>query len=154
MDLYNYMVEWAISYEKHRDIIKKDIASIEKRAEGYDLLVRYKDTIKYLLIIPTLGDVENLSIKLKEGKNTTIITINSAGNLQFLIDNWKRFIDFSEFTIIFINPFSMTDKRWMIRPHVHNKIAENCALEKGMKSMFSAVEPITEEEFIKEIKEQ
>ena len=145
-------MEWAINYEKHRDIIRREIVDIESSVDEYDLKINYQEKNKFILVMPVLANIEDLRLKLKEGKSVTIITINSMQNLDFLIANWNGLIDFPEFTIIFMNPFSLTDKRWMIRPHVHNKITENNALRKGLNTMFGTVALITEEEFLEKIK--
>ncbi len=39
--------------------------------------------------------------------------------------------------------FASGDKKWILKPYVHNKIAEEKSLKGGLESM---VEPITEKE--------
>ena len=145
------MVEWAINYEKHRDIILKKIKNIDRNADGYNLKISYKENEKFILVMSSLANAEEIRFRLKEGRSVTIITLNSKQNMDFLIDNWKLLIDSPELTIMFINPFSLTDHRWIIRPYIHNKIAENSVLKKGIKTMFEAVDSITEEEFLAKI---
>ena len=136
------------------DIISKKVTNIEKDVDGYNLKISYKEKEKFILVMPFLVNAEELRFRLKSGKSVTIITLNSEQNMDFLIDNWKLIIDSPELTIMFINPFSLTDHRWIIRPYVHNKITENSVLKKGIKTMFETVAPITEEEFLAKIKEE
>ena len=145
---------WAINYEKHRDIIPKKITNIEKDVDGYNLKISYNEKEKFILVMPSLANAEEIRFRLKSGRSVTIITINSEENLDFLVDNWKLLIDSPELTIIFINPFSLIDERWIIRPYIHNKISENGVLKKGIKTMFEIVAPITEEEFLAKINEK
>jgi len=153
-ELRDYLVGWAISYEKNRDIILKNIINIERDVDRYNLKISYKENEKFILVMPFLANAEEIRFRLKEGRSVTIITLNSKQNLDFLTDNWKLLIDSPELTIIFINPFSMAEERWIIRPYIHNKISENGVLKKGLKTMFESVESITEEEFLDKIKEK
>lgn len=145
---------WAINYEQNRDIILKKIKNIEKNADGYNLKISYNEKEKFILVMPSLVNAEEIRFRLKEGRIVTIITINSEQNLDFIADNWKWLIDSPQLTIMFINPFSLIDDKWIIRPYIHNKISENGALEKGLKTMFETVAPITEKEFLAKIKEK
>jgi len=145
------MVKWAVNYEKHKDIIRKEIKSIDKDREGYALIIEYKNKVKHFLVMPKFDDIESLRIKLNKGENITLITVNSLSNIEFLIDKWKLLIDFPGFIIIFINPFSLVDDKWMIMPYAHNRITDQSALKKGLKSMFAAVDSITEEKFLEKV---
>lgn len=147
--LKRYITDWAVNYEKHRDMIKKEIEKLEIKED--EIAICLKERKRYILVIPKMEDAESLRVKIKELQNVTVVTINSKDNLQFIIDNWKKFTDIKGLAIIFINPFSNTDNKWIIKPYVHQLIAENKALKKGLKSMFSMVEPITEKEFLKNI---
>ncbi|MEA3514515.1 MAG: hypothetical protein U9R34_03505 [Nanoarchaeota archaeon] len=145
---------WAINYEQNRDIILKKIKNIEKNADGYNLKISYNEKEKFILVMPSLANAEEIRFRLKEGRSMTIITINSEQNLDFIADNWKWLIDSPGLTIMFINPFSLIDDKWIIRPYIHNKISESGVLEKGLKTMFETVAPITEEEFLAKIKKE
>lgn len=148
--LKEYLKTWMTDYEKHRDIIKKDIIDI-KNHNDYDLMIQYKNKEKYILTVPTLKNAKSLRFRLKKKDQITLIAINSKENIDFLIDNWKFFIDLPELTIIFINPFSETDSRWIIKPSIHNMITENESLKIGIKSISSTVNYTTEKEFLSKI---
>ncbi len=42
--------------------------------------------------------------------------------------------------------FASGDKKWILKPYVHNKIAEEKSLKTGLKSMFDMVGPIDEQD--------
>ena len=39
-----------------------------------------------------------------------------------------------------MNPFSATENKWVIHPHVHNRVADSESIKKGLKAMFKSVE--------------
>ena len=65
--------------------------------------------------------------------------------------SWKRLIDFKFLNIIFVNPFSGFDKKWIVFPYTHHRVCDESSLELGLKSMFDMVEPIEEKELIAKI---
>ena len=148
MNLHEYIVSWTIDFERHRDIIQKDIQSIDKDTKECDLIISYKDKKRYIMAKASLDNIETLNKFATEKKSLTFITINSQENITFLIDNWKKLIQSMDFTIIFINPFSESEKRWMIKPYIHNMITEKESLQTGIKAMASTVDFITEKEML------
>jgi hypothetical protein len=127
--------EWVIEYVKNRDVFRKSIQSIEDK--GTEVLVTYKSTIEHCVIEPVLG---NVLPKLDDKKNIVVVTSNKKENLKTLIDNWQRLIGYPSLTIYFVNPKSSTEQKWVIRPHMHHKVADDDALKPGLQSMFSTVE--------------
>ena len=78
-----------------------------------------------------------------------IITLNNIANIRFATGNWKKLIDFKFLKLYFINPFSSSDKVWIICPYVHDKICDKASLELGLKSMAEMVNTIGIEELSK-----
>ena len=140
----SYMVEWTINYLKNKDLFAKNIVSIERHND--ELCVKFKKGEQFYLMLPTIHDVDELIQKIREKRNLAVIVLNSKENFQLITQNWKRFIDFEQFTIFFINPFSNLDRKWILCPYVHNKICDDASLVNGLKSIFSTVEMITEEQ--------
>ena len=81
----------------------------------------------------------------KEGHYGLVI-LNSKENLNVIIGNWKRLIEFKNLCVYFVNPFSQLDKKWLVFPCTHNRICDENSLETGLKAMFEMVESITEED--------
>lgn len=142
--IISYMTEWVIHYVKNKDILDKNILSIDKTPDG--LCIKFKKGEQFYLILPTITNIDAIVQKIKERKNLTLVVLNSRDNFQLIAQYWKRFIDYEQFNILFINPFSKLDKRWIINPYIHNKICDSTSLVAGLRSIFSTVEPITEEQ--------
>ena len=70
-----------------------------------------------------------------------------------MVIKWALLIKYQLLNIFFVNPFSNLDKRWIIYPYTHARIAEPEALETGLASIAENVEMISREEFEKRIKE-
>ena len=147
---YDFLLEWAISYVKNKDAISKKIESIDKEKDGFDLLIKYKDRAQYFVIMPVI-DINSIMQKLKNDAYVSIVTLNSKENFDAVLKSWSRLADFMLINIIFANPFSELDKKWIIFPHTHNKICDEDSLQAGLRSMFEMVEPIDEKQLIAKI---
>lgn len=123
--------EWVTHYIKSRDVIKREIVDISDK--GDSLLVKYKDRERTFLIIPQISD---LSLK----NNITIVVFNTLENFNWLLKSWKELVTFDDVNIYFINPESITDKRWIIFPHIHDKVSDSESLKLGLEALFNSVE--------------
>jgi len=148
---HSFMVDWTLKYIKNKDIISKKIEKIENGKDGFDLYVKYKDREQYFMIAPKIEDIDSLIQKVNNSFYFSIVTMNSKENFDIVLKNWNMLISFKFLNIIFVNPFSETDKKWVIFPHTHHKICDEKSLETGLKSMFSMVEPIEEEQLMAKI---
>ena len=140
-DSEKFLIEWMIRFLKNKDIIKKEITSIEKKSRN-EFLVHYKDKAKLFILMTYLEkDILN---KIDNNEITAIIALNSKANVEFLINNWKEFCIFSSLSIYFINPFSKLDDVWVVTPYVHDKICEGSSLGAGITAMSEMVEETDE----------
>jgi hypothetical protein len=140
-----FLADWTIQYVKNKDLILRNIVSIESKNDG--IYVKYKNKEQIYLLYTAIKDCAEIVHRLKQNQNIVVICLNCTENLQLIIKNWKFFTDFPQFFVIFINPFSNLDLKWHISPYTHHKICDDAALVNGLKSMFSTVEPISEEQF-------
>lgn len=144
-----FLTEWAANYFKHRDILTEKIEKIKTVKEG--LQVINKDgTEKYILIAPFLSEFKPLLQDI-EGKDIAIVVFNNRDNFNAMLNEWDELVKHQKLSVIFVNPFSMTDTKWLISPYFHNKIADPESLKSGLKSLFSSVEEISKEEAEKKI---
>jgi hypothetical protein len=127
--------EWVIEYIKHRDLFRKQIVKIEDKST--EVLVTYKNNSEHILISPKLSDA---FVRLDDKKNMSVVTLNKKENLNDLIKSWHKLSQNVALTIYFVNPESNTEQKWIIRPHLHSKVADDDALKPGLQSMFSMVE--------------
>ena len=148
---HSFLVEWTINFVKHKDILTKKIEKIEKNKDNFDLYVKYRDREQYFIIIPAINDIDSIIQRINDNSHFTIVTLNSKENFELILKNWNKFVSFKFLSIIFANPFSEIDKKWIIFPHTHQKICDENSLEIGLKSMFQMVEPIEEQQLIARI---
>ena len=151
-EVHSFLVEWTVNFLKNKDTLAKKIESIERNKSGFELYIKYKDREQYVVIMPTLKNLDSVVQKLNNDSYFSIVALNSEENFGILLKNWKRLVDFKFLNIIFVNPFSETDKKWIVFPHTHHKICDENSLELGLKSMFGMVEPIEEEQLTAKIR--
>lgn len=148
---HSFLTDWTINFIKNKDIISKKIEKIENGRDGFDLYVKYKDREQYFIITPSIIDIDSITQRINNNSYFSIVTLNSRENFEAILKNWNRLISFKFLNIIFVNPFSEMDKKWIIFPHVHHKICDESSLENGLKAMFDMVEPIEEEQLVAKI---
>lgn len=140
MEEIHFLSEWMIKFLENRDSVRKSIVKVEKNEYGFT--VHYKEhTRKFMIRL--LLDAEFLN-GLKE-EDLGIITLNNQENTKFVNSNWGKIASFRMLSIYFVNPFSSSDKAWILNPHVHNSICDRSSLLQGLKSMSEMVEPISQD---------
>ncbi len=150
---HSFLVEWTVNFVKHKDTLAKKIEKIEKNKDNFDLYVKYKDREQYFIILPTINDIDSIIPRVNNNSHFTIVTLNSKSNFELILKNWSRLVSFKFLNIIFANPFSELDKKWIIFPYTHQRICDENSLETGLKSMFQMVEPIEEQQLITKMSE-
>ncbi len=153
-NITSFLAEWTIDYIKNKDIFIKKVESIEKNKDGFDIVVKYKDKVSYFIVKPSVEDIEEVTGKKDKEGHYTLVMLNNKENLHFIIRNWKRLVDFKNLCIIFVNPFSQLDKKWLVFPYIHNRICDDSSLERGFKAMFETVEAVTEDEMKVKLKQR
>ncbi len=136
-DWLEVIMGWGLSYVKHRDLMTGKIKEI--KAEKDRLLIENKDGSRDMVLgLPELSRMDISSVKVP----TIFITLNKKENLKFMIERWKELSAVKEISVIFINPDSELETKWIIRPFVHAKICDDKTLKQGLKSMFETVDEI------------
>jgi hypothetical protein len=149
--LGSFLADWTVNFIKNKDIIAKKIESIENGRNGFDLHVRYRDREQYFIIAPSIADIGSIISRMDNKAYYSIVTLNSRENFDSMIKSWPKLVSFKFLNIIFVNPFSQLDKKWIIFPHTHHKVCDEASLENGLKSMFEMVEPIEEAQLVAKI---
>jgi hypothetical protein len=137
-----FLIKWARDFFKHKDLIRKDI--IEMIQENNRLIIKFKTKTQITIPFNKLEDFFKEYYDKEEW--ISIITFNTKDNFDYLIHNWKRFIEYTKLTIYFINPESKTDKKWHLAPKTHSIIADPDSLKQGLESLFSTVDAISSNE--------
>lgn len=148
--VHPFLVKWAVDFLKNKDILTKKIEKIENGRDGFDLHVKYRDREQYVIVAPKIS-IDSVLQKINNNFYFSIITLNSKENFEAVVKNWSKLISFKFLNIIFVNPFSDSDKKWIVFPHTHHKVCDENSLEAGLKSMFAMVEPIEEEQLLAKI---
>ncbi len=142
----SFLKEWVTRYLKNKDIITKKIQSIEDFDDGFDVIK--KDKEQRFFVKPFLVDYEDTLQKIRNyAHSKVIICLNTKENFEEFINKWDRFVDAGrDLSVYFVNPFSKTEKVWIINPHTHALISDEQTLKQGLKTMAETVEFTTEEE--------
>jgi hypothetical protein len=139
-----YLLNWTETYFRSRDAFHRNINSMKK--EEKNIVIEFKDKKERIYAAASLDEIKSEDIT----QNISIVTLNNRKNVEFLNENWSKYKDFS-IKIYFINPFSTTDIKWIINPHIHSKICDESSLKAGLIAMFETVEPLTKEILEKKI---
>ena len=145
--VHEFMVQWACDFIKNKDSFARKIESIQKNKDGFDIYIKFKDKEQFAFVID-LSSFDLVSSKITKSGNFCIFTVNSAENFGFLVQSWKKICQYSNLTLIFANPFSSLDKKWVVSPYTHNRICDEGSLQLGLKSMFEMVETIDEKQLL------
>lgn len=142
-DITKYLLEWLERYFENRKVMDRTIRSITTEKDS--LILEKKDGIKKTYqIIPSLEDTD---VKTYAQDHHTIVTVNTTKNLSVVVSDWKTFSEVRHFSIMFVNPFSRLEKKWVVFPSTHHMISEGKGIKKGLQTLFETVEPITLEKF-------
>jgi hypothetical protein len=139
-----YLLDWFVRYMKNRDIAFRRIANISE--EGNKVFIEQKDGKKTYYIVEPFPEDYTKALETVKEDSKGLVVYNSSRNFELLLSGWKKIAEIKSLTIYFVNPFSKTDKRWIITPHTHNLISDSASLKLGLKAMYDMVEPITPEE--------
>jgi hypothetical protein len=131
--------EWYVRYRKNRDIILRKIENISDK--GSHILIKNKNGTEEIGIVHE--DVSSI-LKLLEpfDKKLHIITVvlNKKAHMDILLEEWDKLIEYTQLTVMFVNPGPPEDKKWIIKPAIHDRVTERAALKKGIMSIAEAVE--------------
>ena len=135
--------EWLVNYIKNRDILLKSIESINEKSREWDVVVKTKKGGgRYYIVMPDLDDFGKIAEKLDD-QTITLVVLNKKKNLDILIENWGKITHNPQFCVIFVNPKSELEKKWIVFPHTHEKVTEKASLERGLKSLFQTVDAVS-----------
>jgi len=140
MTLVEFLKDWVVNYVKSKDIFKKTIEDIKKDVSEIVVIHKHKEEIFY--IDPFLEKIDEQTKRIKPDSHSIFVCMNTKENFKKLLESWKGLVNFSHLGIIFLNPFSKTEKLWTIFPHTHNLIADETSLKTGLQTIFDQVEPV------------
>jgi hypothetical protein len=137
MDATTALLEWAEKYLRYKDSMARSI--LQMKRDGNKILVEKKNVTRVAVVLPALAD--------KPAEADIIITLSNTDNINTLVRHWKKFSEKQKLTIIFANPLSEEENKWVVQPFIHTRICEEKALKKGFLGMAELVPPVTEADF-------
>jgi hypothetical protein len=133
------LVEWTENYIRNRDIITRFVEGMDRNKEGWDIIVHTKSGDKFYAVMPSIESLDEVA-KNADGKSVVIVAYNTKKNLDKTIEGWSKLTPFPNLSIMFVNPESALDKKWVIFPHTHDKVTEKASFKRGLRSMFETVD--------------
>jgi len=143
--IINFLKEWTVRYVRNKDIFEKQIIALKEFDKSF--FVKYKTKSSLYVIEPFVENFSKLiqdSEALQQKHELVIVLFNTSKNLERTISEWKVLSQMKELKLLFVNPFSSTDIKWMVAPYIHNIVGEERSIARGLKSMFAMVEPLTD----------
>lgn len=134
-----HLKEWYIKYRENRDIILRKIESIIDNKTH--ISIKNKNNSEEVAIIhEDISSIVELLKPFNKEKHIITVVLNKKAHIELLLKEWDKLIEYNYLTIIFVNPHSSEEKKWLIKPAVHNKITEKSALRSGIQSIAESVE--------------
>jgi len=124
---------WAREFLRHKDVFAKKIVEIKDTPDGLEVV--YKAGTERCICNKELDCSA-------AAENTKIFVLNTRKNLDTLIHNWHSLAQMPGLVIYFVNPGSMQEKKWIIQPYLHDKVADDDTLKEGLISMFETVDEV------------
>lgn len=84
---------------------------------------------------------------MPEGVGTDLHQAQGHGyeeNILAVYKAWEPLSKNSSLLVVFANPFSATEDKWILKPFLHNKVCDLNSLLQGLKAMSELVEPVSE----------
>lgn len=135
------LLDWITIFIQSKDAYVGDLVNIKKATE-FDLIAIYNNKEENIIVLPQIKNFDEFYEKLKKDVMIIIVVPNTKENFEIILENWKRLIDFDKLTIYFVNPDSQTETKWVIKPHMHNKISDDRSLKTGLETMFKSVQEV------------
>jgi hypothetical protein len=136
--------EWTIEYIKHKDIMRREITSIENKDNVIHVKKKNTHVHDYFIEeqLTNIKSILNAAAKSDKDPNSFLhlITNNAESNFNVLIQNWQQFCIHQRLTVYFVNTNSLKEKKWIIKPWLHNKISDPDSLETGLRTLFETVD--------------
>lgn len=148
-DAVKYLAEWVEVYARYKGIYSEKISEVT-HSQG-EVRVKIGASVESYHIMPFSLDVTNIDQSCTSADRVFLVMFNIQETLDQLIEVWPKLIQHHNLRVVMVNPFSKTERRWVICPAVHHTFTDPAALEKGLKALFKTVEPLTKEKALKKI---
>ncbi|MBU0535346.1 MAG: hypothetical protein KKE20_00105 [Nanoarchaeota archaeon] len=140
-----------IRFLKNKDLILRRIIDIAHKKDDNLIIVNMNGGITQALVVEPFLEksrIDSILKKLSGYEVCSIVCYNTQDNFNAVVESWPVLAKFKRnFSINFINPFSRTEKRWVVYPQTHDLISEK--MKQSLKILASNVETTTKKEIEK-----
>ncbi len=131
------LMMWTGVFLKQRDLMRKEIISMTLKEDDNEIIIKKKNGVEKVIVINYISRLNNNLNNIINNGFSTIVTLNNNDNLKEIINYWQELVKKDDLKIIFVNPDN--NDKWIIKPAVHNKIADKKTLREGLRSMLNNV---------------
>lgn len=146
MDEKEFLMNWIVRYVKNKDLILKKIVDVTLDSGGVSVKNKSGQISRYVVLL-SLASLESVVSSQPKDCELCVITINSKDNMNFLVKKWDFAVSNSFLTVIFVNPFSDLDEKWVVKPSIHARICEKKNLARSFSSISETVNLIDDINF-------
>ena len=152
MDEIKYLVDWLVRYLKNRDLSFRRIKELKIEDGVVSVLNKDGSCIQYVIIL-VFESPKAIFEKFGSADycDFCIITLHSKENVSFLIQHWDLVSSKPRLLILFVNPFSQPEEKWVIRPSIHAKVCEKKNLARSFASISENVSVTSVSEYKKQL---
>ncbi|MCB9358654.1 hypothetical protein H6503_01860 [Candidatus Woesearchaeota archaeon] len=131
--------QWYMFYRKNRDLMLKKIDKLEEK-DGIITITNKDGTREICIIEENPLSYEEIIRPYKKDERLYLVSLNKKANIDLMVKEWDSIVDYSFLTMMFVNPQSSQENKWILKPAVHHKITEKAVLKTGLYSLAEAVE--------------
>lgn len=136
------LTNWLIAYIRHRDAHACAIKDIKVKENIIEVNRQDVDQI-YFIELDLESDPTVVQKVQRQGVNVFLVTLNNLSNIEVCAKKWQELEAIPNLRIIFINPLSGNETRWMISPYTHSKICDRENLKNGIIALSQSVDYVT-----------
>lgn len=142
-------ITWLEGYIRHRDAVAQEIKQIKKSDSRME--VEKEGTNDLYIVELDLTGILDLAKKLDvNGCRVFLVALNNTKNIDACLKEWENLKKLPNLKILFVNPVSRSETKWLISPHVHSKVSDPDNLKNGIISLSQNVDYISSEDLKKE----
>ena len=129
-------------YLKHRDVFARRIASMKDEPFGIRV-VNNDGSVTCCVVSPAVAAIGADLLVADAKKSVVIVTLSNEDNFKATQARWRELCVSPHVLMVFVNPKSFGDDKWILKPHLHDKVCDRSSLIRGLRGMAELVEPVT-----------
>lgn len=143
----DHLLMWLERYFENRRLMDRTISAVSKKDDCI-VIEKTSGPSKYYFVFPSLDDIKS-SLTDYVQPHQYIVALNTKDNLDVISTSWDSLHSVQHFGLMFINPFSKLDKKWVVFPSTHHLISDGKSIKKSLSVLFNNVDATTVKEVSK-----